>query len=192
MSTKYFVHSLGLVTARVTDVPNTDFFFVQNGDPAKIFCHCNQGGRLTVKDNKLAIARDYVAPPPIGKEIVLIRESNTPGTRQYTKALMWVPVAEWENNRWVLNLDETYRAIAYDHRVNGRFTSKTKSEDQMVTGKLEEILIQFPRRDHGDPCEENHLSQLGELKFSYRVRWERLCSDGLWVECADPRPKINV
>ncbi len=192
MSTKYFVHSLGLVTATVTNIPASNFFFAQNGDPRGIFCHCNQSGKLVVKGDKLAVERDYVTPPSVGEEVVLIRESYTPGTRGYTKAMMWVPVAEWENHRWVLNLNETYRAIAYDHRVNGKFTSQTKNENQLVIGKLEGILIQFPRRDHGDPLEENHSSALGELNFTYKVRWERLCPDGVWVECADPRPKINV
>lgn len=180
-----FQFNNGLVFAEVVNVPGEDYFFVKNGEPKNIMCHVRQGGRLDITPNgRLVIMKEGpLSLPCKGDRVVLIRESNNPGDRLYTKAKVWIREIEWHNVKWAVNIDNTYRAIGFNHRVNGQFTSTNKNEIVLVIGTLKEIIGMETRN-----IKERYQSGVGDLNFSCEVRWERLAGDA-WVECLDPRPE---
>lgn len=180
-----------LVTATVTKIPNGSYFFVKNGEPREIFCHCNQGGNeldVTRKGDIVMRVNDAVYPPSINEEVVLVRQSDCTSNPLYTKADRWVPITLWHEVKWAVNARETYRAIGYDHRVNGKFLSSTTHEELLIQGKLLEITKKYNRDSNTDELSAHYVSTFGGCKYTRKVRWERLCADGSWVECADPRP----
>lgn len=181
----------GVTMATVENVPNEDFFFAKNGEPGQIFCHCNQGGSLTVSSRGLIglNRNDAVYPPSPNERIVLIRESSDPSSRGYTKALRWALEADWQEVAWVVNAQKVYRAIAYNHRNKGHPMSNLRTDVKLVEGTLMEIIKQFPRGAvAGDPLQEKYSTRVGDMTLSYSVRWERLDPDGKQPECGDPRP----
>ena len=187
--TKNFGSTVVLATA--TDIPNGQFFFAQNGEPAKIFCHCGQGGtELDVTRNGHIVMRtmDDVFPPCKGEEVILIRESDCSKDWRYTKAARWVPIKIWQDVKWAMNAHETYRVVGYDHRVNGKFLPSTTREEMLAQDTLLGIVRMYNRDNKDDKLSPCYGSTLLGCKYTRKIRWERLCSDGKWVECADPRP----
>jgi hypothetical protein len=184
---KFFAHKLGVVEATMVYAPTNEYFFAKNGDPRQIRCHRNQGGRLRFIDGHLIVTgQDAVELPEINARVALIRRSNWPGASEFTQAAMWVPIEDWQAHKWAVNLNETYRAIAYDHRVNGE--SNNSTEVVLIEGTLNQIILR-EHRQKNDPLTDGHKSEIGSLVFTYSVRWERWAKD-MWAECRDPRPPV--
>ena len=184
--------------AKCVRVNQQGWFFVQNGEPRQIFCHVNQGGVLTVTPaGYLGIEHEGSLPiADINQEIVLARLDENPDGKDYTKARFWTTKLEWDAHKWAFRggARVTYRAIAHNHRNNGKFQSNTAREDVLATGMLLELVKSYRRT--GDKTEDKlqsgYTSALGKLTLSYQVRWERLEANGTWTECGDPRPLANT
>jgi hypothetical protein len=164
---------------------------VTRGEPAKIFCHSGQGGtELDVTKGGHIVMRvtDAVYPPCKGEQLVLVRESDNASDWRYTKAARWVPIKLWQEVKWAMNAHETYRIVGYDHRVNGQFMPSTTREELVDQGTLLGIVKMYNRDINNDKLSPHYDSTLAGCKYTRKVRWERLCADGKWVECADPRP----
>ncbi|MCX6719087.1 MAG: hypothetical protein NTZ38_01790 [Candidatus Taylorbacteria bacterium] len=191
---KNFDTTDGVVIATVVKIPTSEFFFVKNGEPKEILCHCNQGGNLAVSDGgHLLFEQDRnrpVYPPSLEEEVVLIRQSNRPGDKEYTKAGMWVPESDWQRYGWAVNAHTTFRAFAHDHRNGDRVMSL--AELKLTEGVLIDIVKQSPRQIDNDPLQSGFTSKLGTMSLSYQVRWERLEPDDTWTKCADPRAPVHT
>lgn len=185
-----------IVFGQVSDVPNRDYFFVQNGSVKKVFCHLHQGGsalEVTRRGDIVMRAEMVMTPPAVGDQVVIIRESNNPAERAFTKAKMWVHGHAWKEVAWAINFHKRYRAIGYEHRINGQPREHTDQEITLTEDKLIGIVMVQPYRTGGlDQLGETYKSYLGGKEYSYKVRWERLGTDGLWVSCTDPRPQHLV
>lgn len=192
----------GVVFAEVVKRPVDDtnplervYFFAKNGDPRDIWCGGIFGGELVVTNGGQIVLNQDFEPriPQIGEKIVLIRGSENPEGRDYTKATRWATLENWNEVAWAVNAHVTYHAIASDHRNTGQFMSSTNKEITLVTGTLLSITRQYPRDAHNDPLSEGHTSSVGKLKLSYQyVRWEKLEKNGCWTECGDPRPEMAL
>ncbi len=134
-----------------------------------------------------------MTPPAIDDPIVLIRESQDPTKENFTKAKMWVPGGAWEKVAWAINLHKLYKAIGYEHRINGQLLEDDNREIILVKDKLIGIVRANPYRTDGhDQLGETYTYHMGTKSHSYRTRWERFGPDGLWVRCDDPRLKHPV
>ncbi len=175
----------GLVVATVKRVQNADYFFVQNGEPEHILCHCKQGGNLELTPTgAIVMTRNQeIYPPSLGDKVVLIRDTNN-----RTKAARWAIKQDWDEVSWAVNAKTTFRAVAYNHRNNGKFQSNTKHDVVLVEDSLINICRQFPRNASVDTLKSGFSSKLGPMTLSYEVRWEKLETDGTWTECGEPRP----
>ena len=185
---KNFPVQNGIVVARVVNAPNPYYFFAQNGDPAQIMCHINQGGEAVVSDSGRLQFVPFIDSLPIaGKNVVLIRESQNPAEKSYTKASRWITEENWNQVSWAVNANTTYRAVAYNHRTDGHFQGNTRESVELANDRLLEIAKKNPRQSN-DPLGEKYSIEFAGHTLSYSVRWERLDGDGVWTECADPRP----
>jgi hypothetical protein len=136
---------------------------------------------------------EIMAPPATGDQVVIIRESENPAEREFTKAKMWVYVSAWEKVAWATNFHKRYRAIGYEHRINGQPQKANNQEIVLAEDQLIGIVMVNPYTDDGkDQLSETYTSYLGTREYSYKVRWERLGPDGLWVRCTDPRPRHPI
>lgn len=185
-----------IVFGLVSDVPNNEYFFVQNCLTHKVFCHLHQGGsalEVTRRGDIVMKAEMIMTPPATGDRVVIIRESENPTERAFTKAKMWVHAHVWEEVAWATNFHKRYRAIGYEHRINGQPRERNDQEINLAEDKLIGIVMVHPYRTNGlDQLSETYTSYLGTKEYSYKVRWERLGPDGLWVKCTDPRPRHEV
>lgn len=187
---KNFEIGRGLVYATVAVVPTADYFFVKNGEPRQIFCHCRQGGSLQIsREGRLSVELgEQTYPPSIGEKVVLIRESNNPSNRLYTKAGLWVKDEDWQESKWAVNIHRIYRATAHGHRHDGKYQSNTKSGVVLATDTLINIIANNPWHLSNDPLKAHYSAEIGGHTLSYdEVRWERLEPDSTWTECGDPR-----
>jgi hypothetical protein len=184
-----------IVFGQVCDVPNDEYFFVQNGSTHKVFCHLHQGGSAleVTRRGDIVMKEVIVTPPATGDQVVIIRESEKPTERAFTKAKMWVHANVWEKVAWAINFHKRYRAIGYENRINGQPQEENNQEIILAEGQLIGIVMVNPYRTDGkDQLSEKYTSYLGTREYSYKVRWERLGPDGLWVKCTDPRPRHEV
>ncbi len=180
-----------VVSAVVARVPSEMYFFAQNGAPRQIFCHARQGGVLTVSSQgTLLLQNRAFSLPQVGERIILVRESNDPTTREYTKAGQWVREENWLAAQSLLASQVKYRAIAYSHRNNGHFQSNSKAEVELACASLAQIANKFHRGVDRDTLAEHYSTKLGTTVLSYTTRWERQEANGSWTKCADPRPMI--
>ena len=183
-----------VVVAVVKDMPVASgyvYFFAKNGKPEKIFCHQFQGGtELSVtRDGRIVMGfNGEFIPPQKGEEIVLVRESSNSDDRGYTKAGRWVPIRHWHEVKWAMNAHQTYRVIGYNHRVNGQFTPSTNNKEILVESDLLTIVRKYNRDAPGDRLSPSYSNSIGRYEYTRDITWERKCSDGKWIECADPRP----
>jgi hypothetical protein len=181
-----------VVQARVTKSFN-NFFFAQNGEPRHIMCHISDGGALSVtRGGQVVLSPNQCKVPKTDEEIVLIRVSNRPGTREFTKASRWAPASQWLAVQRALDTRTKYRAIAYNHRVNGKFQGNTGKQEELVSwSTANELNIAYPRGDKNDRFAPKRKVTIGSGKshmtLTCETRWERLNPDGTIVECSDPR-----
>lgn len=176
----------GIVVATVTRVPNADWFFVQNGSPEQIFCHCNQGGSLALTQSGAIVMNQNqrVYPPSLGDKVVLVSDSS----QVKAKAACWAPKSDWDEVSWAVNAYSIFLAVAFNHRCNGKFQSNTKQDVGLVEDCLINICRKHPHNAPNDTLRSGFTSKLGALTLSYDVLWSRLEKDGTWTECKDPRP----
>ena len=180
-----------VVSAVVARVPSQMYFFAQNGAPRQIFCHARQGGVLMVSpQGTLSLQSRNFPVPQVGERIILVRESNDPTTREYTKAGQWVREENWLAAQSLLASQVKYRAIAHDHRKNGLFKSNSRVEVELTCASLAKIANEFHRGVDRDTLAEHYSTKLGNTVLSYTTRWERQEANGSWTKCADPRPVI--
>lgn len=191
-----FMH-LHLVTpAVVVNIPSCGkYVFAENGNPEKkILCHRNQGGLPVVNDRGTVTLDDLgnIEMPQKGAEIVLVRESANPATPGYTRALGWALKADWNEVAWVANAKETYKAVAYNHRSNGKSQSNTDKEVLVAQDTLLHIVRDYPRRpSYPDPLGEHYSTELKGTTLSYNTVWYHRETNNSWTECADPRPIVE-
>lgn len=181
-----FIEPKLIVVATVTSIrPDGQSFFVQNCEPKFIFCHCNQARSLEINNGRLALMDNMMpVPPNVGEKVALIRENYDPRDRKFTKALIWIPIAEWEEASCMANMDEMYRAIGYDHMTNGE--PNLEAEDlEIMCGSLISIINQIGPEKVG----RTHTTRIRNSTWSYSIRWEHRNPDGEWVECPCPLPQ---
>ncbi|MFA6405031.1 MAG: hypothetical protein WCW03_03465 [Candidatus Paceibacterota bacterium] len=193
MTKNFPVNEHGIVEGTVSTVPSDVYFFTQNGSPAQIFCHRNEGGSLRVTPaGQIVLDQNCdIDLPPIGDKVVLIRGSDRPSDRNFTKALRWAYASDWREVRWAVHAQTVFRATAYDHRNGGHFQGNTGHEVRLAEGRLIDLVNDNPRHQNGrDPLAENYSTSLAGKVLSYKTRWERIDTDGQLTECADPRPVV--
>jgi len=140
-----------IVIAQVVNAPeDKPYFFAVNNEPKKILCHQFQGGNLQVNmltgalylSRKQSVASGFTLPS--GEDVVLIRASADPGSKDYTRAKAWCPLEDWILRCWALDAHTRYRAIAHDHRFDGKFQTCTKKEVELANGTLLQIVRKHP------------------------------------------------
>ncbi len=185
-----------IVFGRVSHVPTNKYFFVQNGSPQNIFCNIHQGGstlEVTRRGDIVMKDEEILLPPALDDQVVFIRESENPMDHGFTRAKMWVHADTWKKVAWATNFNKWYKAIGYKHRINDQPQEGDNREIILAKDKLIGIVMVNPYRSDGhDQLGETHVYQIGNRIHSYKVRWERLGPDGVWVKCDDPRPKHPV
>lgn len=177
-----------VVTGRVVNsVPNQGYFFVQNCDPKQIFCHINDGGRLDVTERcEVTFTPEEILMPCKGNVVALVRLSTNPEEKKYTKASMWVPIDQWRNSsRYIESLNSYYRAVGYNHTVNGEYTGH--GETIMATDTLRHLIRQV-RSGQVDIAGNTFESELNGFVYKNDIAWERLIK-GKWCNCSCPLPK---
>jgi len=182
------------IVAEVQNAPNSQFFFVKNGEPRHIFCHCNQGGSpdITNDGNVVLHRKKVVFPPPRNTQVMLCRMSNDPQSNDFTKARVWMVRADWEKIAWKLNFRTIFRLISHNHRTHGLLNDNHRVEVPLIEPMiLGDIVARFPRHPRDPYSAKRFSAKIGRTTISSAMRWERQCADGGWAECADPRPVVD-
>jgi len=171
-----------MVIGTVTKVPCDAYFYVKNGDPKEIMCHCSRSGNIQLSPmGRLAVElcpRSEVLP--INTKVALLRATEDQNSKDFTKALCWVTMNELHAANREILLRTTFRAYGTDHRTSGKMQSDGDREVLTIEDTLENILKNCTG--------ERYHSNVGRLMLSCKLsRWERRDLDGTWTECGDPR-----
>ena len=180
----------GIVVARVVETPNCNYFRVRTlGDNTKIFCHANFGGRPEIRRYSLLLRGPATSIPRIDEEVILIRSSTFPTDIGYATAGAWIPISEWEEVRWIADINHSFEAFECDRRINDKPDKTSPTEIPLISGTLRHIIEANPRTEtSSDPLGNFHTYRMGMDQHSHRVCWKRRSTDGIRIPCADPRP----
>ena len=181
------------VIAKVVDRnPSKGYILVQNGEPQKIFCHASRRGIglkvLTSGSIKMVNQFGDIVLPDYNEQVVLVRRSFDPNSREFTQSSAWVHHDHWLGVSWAVNAHQMYRVVGTNHRVNDAPTENHKVPIYIAQGRLIELVIRYPRDGEKDQLGSVYETRVGRLTFSQENFWERLEVDGTWTECDDPRP----
>jgi len=182
-----------VVKAMVVDVPNTGYFYAQNGDPGLILCGREEAGWLSVNSGGQIIHRPYSQMIPLmwpksGDKIILNRESTDPKQRGFVRTYAWATDEEWEKVSWAANANDRYQVVAVRHRTNGTLNDR-QPELELASGTLKEIVRSYPRQSPNDTLASGYTTRLGKVELSYDVEWRKHVGDSLAKCDWDPRPK---
>jgi hypothetical protein len=133
-----------------------------------------------------------IEKPTRGTQIVLVRNSEDPNHRNHTSAAGWILKADWNKVAWAVNARKTFKAVASGHRHNGKSQRNTGKDVTLVENTLLSINKEYPRRQDCDPLSSGYQTKAAGVTYSYdTVIWYRRDPDGVWTECADPRPMAD-
>lgn len=191
---KLFPVNLGVETATIREVagPGNSFVFAVNGDPDhKIFCHKNQAYDVAVNPSGFILAYRKLCEPGVdaarefipNTPIVLVRESQNPGSKEYTRALIWTTALRWQTVAWAVKARKQYRVVGVNHRTNG-VRNSNQPEIEYANGILIDIMKKYPRIP-GDGIAPTIHQTVGKLKLTADIVWY----DEHGTEVDDPRPR---
>ncbi len=176
-----------VVAGVVTHISDKGYIIARNCDKKMIFCHINDGGRLSVtKGHKVTFSySDEFLIPPIHSRIALIREKRD--GMKFDKGVMWVPIEDWNDVSWVTQMEDVFRVVMFNHTVNGDPAPNNAETITMAGGTLRSIIekIESGEEDLGRSV---ITSNLGCKVLSSHVGWDKEV-DGAWKSCPCPLPR---
>ncbi len=176
-----------VVAEVVTVVHGKGYAIARNCEEKMIFCHFNDGGKLSVtREFRVTFSyTDELTTPPIHGRIALIREKRD--GMKFDKGVMWVPIADWNDVSWVTQLEDVFRVVMFNHTIDGDPAPNNTETIVMEEGTLQSIITKILEGEN-DLGKKIITSNLGGKVLSSHVGWDILRKDK-WTTCRCPLPR---
>ncbi len=177
-----------VVVAKVVQrVNHKGYVITRNCDPKEIFCHINNGGRLSVtKGHKVTFNRNNELPiPSINDKIAMIREGRE--NMKYDQGVMWAPIEDWNEVSWVTQLEDVFRVVMFNHMIDGDPAPNNRETITMAGGTLRSIIEKIENGEE-DLGRKIIASNLGRKVLSSHVGWD-IMRGNKWTNCQCPLPR---